>query len=85
MARHHYSIIKHYDGKPFDKLDNVRICFRTKHNQILCHQCVCNNLKACEDKDDEFFVVGHMSVLEAGLNACQCCNAWPWYSPWGDE
>lgn len=78
MARKHYEIIKHYDGKPFDKINGEKICFRTKHNQILCHQCVCDNLKACEDPSDEYCVIGHINVLSAGFQHCENCHTWPW-------
>jgi hypothetical protein len=47
----------------------------------LCHQCVCDNLRLCEDPSDEFNVIGHMTTLQAGFQPCLNCGSWPWMKP----
>ena len=81
MAKRHYEIIKHYDGKPFSKVNGQTICFKTKHNQVLCHQCVCDNMRLCEDPSDEYNVIGHMTTLQSGFQPCLNCGSWPWLKP----
>jgi hypothetical protein len=68
-----YVIPTYYDGRPVDKiytpeLKAVPIMYQTEDSQLICSNCVNDNIALCHDRNSpEYYVVGHCQTDEATM------------------